>query len=364
MLFGPGGWLKQALTYNAGIDGLTQAFTFSDLAHHHLAIGSFLLLAGLAQRFGARTFGLIHHRRSDWVGGSVLAPLGLALSGLGCGGPKGAPQPWAKHIDRRSGPKVWVRPKARVVWVIGRRPEQDLYLSHSLMILPILSALDSLLGSRIPVLPYLSLDSPTLLAVFLHHQWISGLLFLGAWAHLGIFFSSFWWVRLAWLPKGAAWISDSFCFRFSAHKSAIISHLSWVCLWLGFHTLGLYAHNDAVLSLGQDSFQVCLEPVLAGFSSDLRSYPPPRTPRTVTQTIAGLGFHPAQMPCAGNNPEGCTQHYWFGTFVGHPSGFALAGPADLLLAHGLGLGLHTTSLIVLKGALNAPGTKLMLCKDQ
>ena len=39
--------------------------------------------------------------------------------------------------------------------------------------------------------------------------------------------------------------------------------------------------------------------------------------------------------------------------------FSLAGPADLLLAHALGLGLHTTSLIVFKGALNAPGTKLM-----
>ena len=189
------------------------------------------------------------------------------------------------------------------------------------MILPILSGLDSLLGSRIPVLPYLSLDSPTLLAVFLHHQWISGLLFLGAWAHLGIFFA-----------RSAAWISDSFSFRFSAHKSAIISHLSWVCLWLGFHTLGLYAHNDAVLCLGQDSKQVCLEPVLGSFScfSSLGLWPEP--------TKIGLGF--------------TTFHAGFGTF-------SLAGPADLLLAHALGLGLHTTSLIVLKGPVNAPGTKLM-----
>ena len=44
-------WRSLVLTYNAGIDGLTQAFTFSDLGHHHLAIGSFLLLAGEAQRF-------------------------------------------------------------------------------------------------------------------------------------------------------------------------------------------------------------------------------------------------------------------------------------------------------------------------
>ena len=27
--------------------------------------------------------------------------------------------------------------------------------------------------------------------------------------------------------------------RMLEHKEAIISHLSWVCLFLGFHTLGL-----------------------------------------------------------------------------------------------------------------------------
>ena len=206
------------------------------------------------------------------------------------------------------------------------------------MILRILSGLDSLLGSRIPVLPYLSLDSPTVVAVFLHHQWISGLLFLGAWAHLGIFFARS-------VPE-AAWISDSFCFRFSAHKSAIISHLSWVCLWLGFHTLGLYAHNDAVLCLGQDSKQVCLEPVLAGFSSagscnSGGSSTITRNPEGCLWLVVGLELRSTGVKTAG-----------FGTF-------SLAGPADLLLAHALGLGLHTTSLIVLKGALNAPGTKLM-----
>jgi hypothetical protein len=33
------------------------------------------------------------------------------------------------------------------------------------------------------------------------------------------------------------------------HKEAIISHLT--SLFLGFHTLGLYIHNDTVVAFGQ-----------------------------------------------------------------------------------------------------------------
>jgi photosystem I P700 chlorophyll a apoprotein A2 len=39
--------------------------------------------------------------------------------------------------------------------------------------------------------------------------------------------------------------------RMLDHKEAIISHLSWVSLFLGFHTLGLYVHNDVVVAFGQ-----------------------------------------------------------------------------------------------------------------
>ena len=37
--------------------------------------------------------------------------------------------------------------------------------------------------------------------------------------------------------------------RMLEHKEAIISHLSWVSLFLGFHTLGLYVHNDVMQAL-------------------------------------------------------------------------------------------------------------------
>jgi hypothetical protein len=37
---------------------------------------------------------------------------------------------------------------------------------------------------------------------------------------------------------------DNVLARMLEHKEAIISHLSWASLFLGFHTLGLYIHND------------------------------------------------------------------------------------------------------------------------
>ena len=38
--------------------------------------------------------------------------------------------------------------------------------------------------------------------------------------------------------------SSSKQIRIHTHKATIIPHLSWVSLWLGFHTLAVYSHND------------------------------------------------------------------------------------------------------------------------
>ena len=51
--------------------------------------------------------------------------------------------------------------------------------------------------------------------------------------------------------------------RVLEHKAAIISHLSWVTLWLGFHTLLVYAHNDAVNAFGEADKQLILDPAYA-----------------------------------------------------------------------------------------------------
>ena len=47
------------------------------------------------------------------------------------------------------------------------------------------------------------------------------------------------------------------------HKEAIISHLSWASLFLGFHTLGLYVHNDVMQAFGTPEKQILIEPVFA-----------------------------------------------------------------------------------------------------
>merc|ERR1712136_589950 len=46
-------------------------------------------------------------------------------------------------------------------------------------------------------------------------------------------------------------------------NEAVISHLSWVSLFLGFHTLGLYVHNDVMLAFGTPEKQILIEPVFA-----------------------------------------------------------------------------------------------------
>jgi photosystem I P700 chlorophyll a apoprotein A2 len=48
--------------------------------------------------------------------------------------------------------------------------------------------------------------------------------------------------------------------RMLEHK-AIISHLSWVSF--GFHTLGLYVHNDVMQAFWYSRKQILIEPVFA-----------------------------------------------------------------------------------------------------
>lgn len=51
--------------------------------------------------------------------------------------------------------------------------------------------------------------------------------------------------------------------RMLEHKEAIIAHLSWASLFLGFHTLGFYVHNDVMLAFGTPEKQILIEPIFA-----------------------------------------------------------------------------------------------------
>ncbi|MCD9641064.1 hypothetical protein HAX54_026889 [Datura stramonium] len=56
---------------------------------------------------------------------------------------------------------------------------------------------------------------------------------------------------------------DNVLARMLDHKEAIISHLSWASLFLGFHTPGLYVHNDVMLAFLALRKQILIEPIFA-----------------------------------------------------------------------------------------------------
>ncbi|PWA99849.1 Photosystem I PsaA/PsaB [Artemisia annua] len=91
-------------------------------------------------------------------------------------------------------------------------------------------------------------------ALYTHHQYIAGFIMTGAFAHGAIFF-----IR-DYNPEQN---EDNVLARMLEHKEAIISHLSWASLFLGFHTLGLYVHNDVMLAFGTPEKPILIEPIFA-----------------------------------------------------------------------------------------------------
>ncbi|MCD7462142.1 hypothetical protein HAX54_047857 [Datura stramonium] len=81
--------------------------------------------------------------------------------------------------------------------------------------------------------------------------------------------------HVAWQGNFESWVQDplhrlqleqnedNVLARMLDHKEAIISHLSWASLFLGFHTLGLYVHNDVMLAFGTPEKQILIEPIFA-----------------------------------------------------------------------------------------------------
>merc|ERR1711908_124058 len=64
--------------------------------------------------------------------------------------------------------------------------------------------------------------------------------------------------------------------RVIRHRDAIISHLNWVCIFLGFHSFGLYIHNDTMQALGrpQDMFSdtaIQLQPIFAQWVQSIQA---------------------------------------------------------------------------------------------
>ncbi|KAJ7961833.1 Photosystem I P700 chlorophyll A apoprotein [Quillaja saponaria] len=106
----------------------------------------------------------------------------------------------------------------------------------------------------LPTYAFIAQDFTTQAALYTHHQYIVGFIITRAFAHGAIFF-----IR-DYNPEQN---EDNVLARMLDHKEAIISHLSWASLFLGFHTLGLYVHNDVMLAFGTPEKQILIEPIFA-----------------------------------------------------------------------------------------------------
>lgn len=137
-----------------------------------------------------------------------------------------------------------------------------------------------------PPYPYLATDYGTQLSLFTHHNWIGGFCVVGAGAHAAIFM-----VR----DYDPASSYNNLLDRVIRHRDAIISHLNWVCIFLGFHSFGLYIHNDTMSALGrpQDMFSdtaIQLQPVFAQWIQNTHFAAPQLTaPNALAATSATWG---------------------------------------------------------------------------
>ncbi|CAN1202832.1 Photosystem I P700 chlorophyll a apoprotein A1 [Linum perenne] len=306
-------WSKYSefLTFRGGLDPVTGGLWLTDIAHHHLAIAILFLIAG-------------HMYRTNWGIGHSIKDI----------------------LESHKGPFTGQGHKGRL-----GRGHRGLYdtINNSLhfqlgLALASLGVITSLVAQHMYSLPayaFIAQDFTTQAALYTHHQYIAGFIMTGAFAHGAIFF-----IR-DYNPQQN---EDNVLARMLEHKEAIISHLSWASLFLGFHTLGLYVHNDVMLAFGTPEKQILIEPIFAQWIQSAHG-----------KTSYGFDV----LLSSTNSPAfNAGRSIWLPGWLNainesSNSLFLTIGPGDFLVHHAIALGLHTTTLILVKGALDARGSKLM-----
>jgi photosystem I P700 chlorophyll a apoprotein A2 len=296
------------LTFLGGFHPQTESLWLTDIAHHHLAIAVIFIIAGHMYR---TNFGIGHSIKE------ILNAHKPPKGGLG-DGHKGLYDTLNNSLHFQ--------------------------LALALASLGVITSLVAQHMYSLPPYAFMAKDYTTQAALYTHHQYIAGFIMVGAFAHGAIFL-----VR-DYDPEQN---KNNVLYRVLEHKEAIISHLSWVSLFLGFHTLGLYVHNDVVVAFGTPEKQILIEPVFAqwiqaahgkalyGFDVLLSN---PDSIATTAWPNSGNVWLPGWLDAINS---------------GTNSLFLTIGPGDFLVHHAIALGLHTTTLILVKGALDARGSKLM-----
>jgi photosystem I P700 chlorophyll a apoprotein A1 len=288
------------LTFKGGLNPITGGLWLSDTAHHHLALAVLFLVAG-------------HMYRTNWGIGHSMQEILEAHKGPFTGeGHKGL-----YEILTSS----WHAQLAINLAMIG---SLSIIVAHHMY--------------AMPPYPFIATDYPTQLSLFTHHMWIGGFCIVGAGAHASIFM-----VR----DYNPAENYNNLLDRVIRHRDAIISHLNWVCIFLGFHSFGLYIHNDTMRALGrsQDMFSdtaIQLQPIFAQWVQNIHNLAPGNTaPNALTTTsyafggdIITIGNKVAMMPIP-------------------------LGTADFMVHHIHAFTIHVAVLILVKGFLFSRNSRLI-----
>jgi photosystem I P700 chlorophyll a apoprotein A1 len=293
------------LTFKGGLNPVTGGLWLSDSAHHHVAIAVLFIIAG-------------HMYRTNWGIGHSMKQILEAHKGPFTGeGHKGLYETLTTS---------WHAQLAINLAMLG---SLTIIVAHHMY--------------AMPPYPYQAIDYATQLSLFTHHMWIGGFLIVGAGAHGAIYM-----VR-DYKPANNV---DNLLDRVIRHRDAIISHLNWVCIFLGFHSFGLYVHNDTMRAFGrpQDMFSdtaIQLQPIFAQWVQNIHTVAPGAT--------APHALAPASYAFGGSTVA----------VAGKVAMMPIAlGTADFMVHHIHAFTIHVTVLILLKGVLFARSSRLIPDKGE
>jgi photosystem I P700 chlorophyll a apoprotein A1 len=288
------------LTFKGGLNPITGSLWLTDQAHHHLALAVLFIFAG-------------HMYRTNWSIGHSMKEI----------------------LEAHKGPLTGEGHKGLFEILTTSWHAQ---LAINLAMMGSLSIIVAHHMYAMPPYPYIGVDYPTQLSLFTHHMWIGGFCVCGAGAHASIFM-----VR----DYSPVQSYNNLLDRVLRHRDAIISHLNWVCIFLGMHSFGLYVHNDTMRALGrpQDMFSdtaIQLSPVFAKYIQQVHTMASTVTaPNALTTAsyafggdVVSVGSKVAMMPIS-------------------------LGTADFMVHHIHAFTIHVTVLILLKGVLFARNSRLI-----
>ncbi|NJO43331.1 MAG: photosystem I core protein PsaA [Cyanobacteria bacterium RU_5_0] len=320
------------LTFKGGLNPVTGGLWLSDTAHHHLAIAVLFIIAG-------------HFYRTNWGIGHSFKEL----------------------MDDAKAPKMlpflnFIGPRGHMGLNEVFETSWHANLSIHLVQMGTASLLVAHHMYAMPPYPYLATDYATVTSLFTHHVWIAGFLIVGGAAHAAIFM-----VR----DYNPAMHVNNVLDRVIRHRDAIISHLAWVCQFLGFHSFAMYCHNDTMRAFGrpQDMFSdtgIQLQPIFAQWIQHIHTAAVGTMQAAQPLGDAFGGLRNIELSGLGITAPAIgspVSYAWGGDVVAVGGKVAMMpitlGTADFMIHHIHAFTIHVTVLVLLKGVLFARSSRLV-----